>query len=388
MEVGVHAFKHTSGRTVYLIDTPGFDDTNRTDTDVLRDLADFLGATYKKGIKLAGIIYLHAITDNRMRGSQTTNLTLFQELCGTESMSNVVLATTMWDKLTTPDQLNQAIAFEKELHDTPRFWGDMVDEGSRIMRQNDGFRSALEIVNHILSLRHGAIMTIQRELIDQKKPLNETRAGEEVQKDLIRERKKHQKEMAQLEDATQKAIARGNEEQAKKLLDMQTEYRAKLQKSDEDMVKLKEDFEKVQKDKDEKHQRDLEQIRKECKGYQDEIKKNESQIDLINKRHKQTEEEMLQLRKESGDKDKEMQAALEKMREKHDEEIDELRRRNEELQRRDDSGIAALGLLSALGGVLTAGAGVLTVNPLLVGLGGTMIVGGAAGAVGSASKSG
>jgi predicted GTPase len=31
------------GRRVVLIDTPGFDDTNKSDTDVLRSIAAFLG---------------------------------------------------------------------------------------------------------------------------------------------------------------------------------------------------------------------------------------------------------------------------------------------------------------------------------------------------------
>lgn len=31
------------GRRVVLIDTPGFDDTNRSDTDVLKSIAAFLG---------------------------------------------------------------------------------------------------------------------------------------------------------------------------------------------------------------------------------------------------------------------------------------------------------------------------------------------------------
>lgn len=33
------------GRNVALIDTPGFDDTTKSDTDVLRMIADFLATT-------------------------------------------------------------------------------------------------------------------------------------------------------------------------------------------------------------------------------------------------------------------------------------------------------------------------------------------------------
>ena len=41
---------------VYLVDTPGFDDTNVSDVDVLRELASWLKESYTEDIKLDGII--------------------------------------------------------------------------------------------------------------------------------------------------------------------------------------------------------------------------------------------------------------------------------------------------------------------------------------------
>jgi len=64
---------------------PGFDDTSRSDTDVLKDVAFFLSQTYKHTVRLAGIIYLHRITDMRMAGSSLRNLTMFKKLCGDEA---------------------------------------------------------------------------------------------------------------------------------------------------------------------------------------------------------------------------------------------------------------------------------------------------------------
>ncbi|KAF9267000.1 hypothetical protein L218DRAFT_941614 [Marasmius fiardii PR-910] len=45
------------GRQVILIDTPGFDDTNKSDYDILKMIAAFLASTYEHGQKLAGVIY-------------------------------------------------------------------------------------------------------------------------------------------------------------------------------------------------------------------------------------------------------------------------------------------------------------------------------------------
>ena len=61
-------FDH-NGRKVHLIDTPGFDDTTRSDVDILMEVAFFLATTYNNEIKMDGIIYLHRIMDVRMRGS-------------------------------------------------------------------------------------------------------------------------------------------------------------------------------------------------------------------------------------------------------------------------------------------------------------------------------
>ena len=52
------------------IDTPGFDDTERTDADVLELIAKFLRETYANGMLLTGIILLQPVTGNRVQGSE------------------------------------------------------------------------------------------------------------------------------------------------------------------------------------------------------------------------------------------------------------------------------------------------------------------------------
>lgn len=58
---------------VTLVDTPGFDDTNRSDTDVLTEIANWMGSTYRHGMLLSGILYLHRITDKKITGSSMKN---------------------------------------------------------------------------------------------------------------------------------------------------------------------------------------------------------------------------------------------------------------------------------------------------------------------------
>ncbi len=51
--IQVYTFVHNN-RTIHLIDTPGFDDTHRSDSEVLRDLAFYLTSSYDNGFRLTG----------------------------------------------------------------------------------------------------------------------------------------------------------------------------------------------------------------------------------------------------------------------------------------------------------------------------------------------
>lgn len=117
----VYSFMHKdkSGKPlrIHLIDTPGFDDTNRGDTAVLKDIATWLGETYKNQIRLSGVLYLHRIIDVRMAGSAKRNLLMFIELCGSDCFKHVVLATTMWSVMKDRAEAERR---EKELIQT--FW--------------------------------------------------------------------------------------------------------------------------------------------------------------------------------------------------------------------------------------------------------------------------
>lgn len=83
---------------VTLVDTPGFDDTKRVDTDTLLELAEWLKSQRQKEVKLAGLIYLHRITDNQLGSFAVENLRLVKALVGENNMRNVVLVTNRWEE--------------------------------------------------------------------------------------------------------------------------------------------------------------------------------------------------------------------------------------------------------------------------------------------------
>ena len=135
---------------------------------------------YEKDIKLAGIIYLHRITDNRMAGTPYRNLRMFGELCGDNAVKKVVLVTTMWDKV----QQETGVRREKELSDN--YWKKMMDHGTSIARFLNSADSARKIVEIILKQHETEVLLLQEEIVDLKRALNETQAGQTLYSDLQR----------------------------------------------------------------------------------------------------------------------------------------------------------------------------------------------------------
>ncbi|XP_006459410.1 hypothetical protein AGABI2DRAFT_191396 [Agaricus bisporus var. bisporus H97] len=159
---------------IVLVDTPGLDDTNRSDMEVLHIISAWLEKTYsKKQVKLSGMIYLHRITDNRMAGSPHKNLRMFGELCGDVAMNQVRLVSTMWGKV-KPEVGEER---ERELRD--KFWRHFIDKGSKIerLKETKG-EEAWRIVHQLIhdSKKREAVL-LQEELVDLEKKLNETAAG-------------------------------------------------------------------------------------------------------------------------------------------------------------------------------------------------------------------
>ena len=66
---------------------------------------------YESGSKLAGIIYIHRISDERFTGVSVRNFKMFRQLCGDSTLKNVIFVTNMWGKV--PKEVGEAR--EKEL---------------------------------------------------------------------------------------------------------------------------------------------------------------------------------------------------------------------------------------------------------------------------------
>ena len=184
------------GRYMILVDTPGFNDTNRKDSDVLAALAEWMSDAYGDDMLLSGIIYLHSINEARMTASSLANLRLFRKLCGDDNLKNVILATTKWS--ITPEA--DAISRERELRSPEGFWGPYIAGGSKIRRFSNTRDSAVALIDEILAIgRARFIPRIQEEVVNGIE-LVDTEAGAFLKGQLAELARKHETEQAALRE--------------------------------------------------------------------------------------------------------------------------------------------------------------------------------------------
>ncbi|OAX33477.1 hypothetical protein K503DRAFT_700337, partial [Rhizopogon vinicolor AM-OR11-026] len=179
-----------SGRVVTLIDTPGFDDTTRSDTDILSMIAAYLSKTYEHGTRLAGVIYMHRISDFRMGGTSRRNFKIFRELCGETSLKNVIIVTSMWSEVTR----DIGEARESELASMGKFFKPVLKKGARMLRHDGTVEAAHTILRYLID-SYPTTLRIQQEIVNEHEPIEQTAANYELRHALDEQAGRHKDEM-------------------------------------------------------------------------------------------------------------------------------------------------------------------------------------------------
>lgn len=157
-------------------------------------IASWMKDAYDDKTRLTGIIFLHRISDNKMSGSSYKNLKMFRSLCGSQNLSHVILATTMWDKV-TPEEGTQR---EAELLSEDKWWGEMRKKGSLVRRYDNTKGGAMAMVNELLQMSP-IVLTIQNEIAVQKKQLADTMVGRSINADLKNLSKRYEEDLAEVQ---------------------------------------------------------------------------------------------------------------------------------------------------------------------------------------------
>ena len=220
------------GTVVTLVDTPGFDDTHRTDTEVLAEIHGWLSTSSQSNLMPKGILFLHKITDNRMSGSSIKFLRMFRDLCGDDCLQNVTLVTTMWSIVNTEDGEHR----HRDLCEN--YWEPLILNNAMVGKY-DSDNTIKRIITNMIGM-DSAKLKIMVETEDKGFQLKETSAAQVINEDLIKAQAAFEEEKQTLITEKEKAIDEGNK---------------KLQK-------YYENAEKEIKEKEAKHKRDIETMEK------------------------------------------------------------------------------------------------------------------------------
>ena len=383
------------GQNIFFLDTPGFNDTYRPDTEVLKDLAFFLGRIYSNNIKLAGMIYLHRITDNRLSGSALKNLHMFEKLCGPECMANIVLATTMWDKLgpSGSSAFEEGEERDKMLRAKPDFWAYMIRQGSRVFRHDGSKTSGWKMVHHILSKNSSISLAIQRQMIDDGETLDSTDAGQVLQAELLESQQKHREEMKQLSDSMESAIRNKEFEAASQIQQLRDELEAKNTRTADELQSLKINMQRMLEDKERHHAEELQLLAQQRAKQESEMRQREKDLLDMERKVRDIKFEMerqsasqkstidtfmrmqsvrAESESEAREREKELRDSLSAERNLAMMQIEEerkvqlqLQREMAERERELRKTNATMSLVQVVSGVALAGVGVLASNPVV-----------------------
>jgi hypothetical protein len=269
-------------KKIYLVDTPGFDDQLRSDSEILREVATWLNHAHRSNIKLSGIIYLQRITDVRIGGSGVRNIKMFKRLCGDNGLGSVVLATTFWNFYPDVQKANEREAeFIKGAH----LWKPLIDQGSKVFRHDKDKASAETIVRYLIDRKRPVVLSIQTEMVEQKLSLGETGAGGVVSSSVEEEKKWFEQRLGALEKKLGEALAKRDKDQKEEIEEAMVEFRRKLEKREEDQRRLEADTEQLYAEMKKRYEEEMKETTKAIREKEMDIQKMRMEVTMMKEVH-------------------------------------------------------------------------------------------------------
>lgn len=157
------------GRTLCLVKIPSFGILENVDPNKLRDLVTFLNELSSRGIRLSALLWLHRISDVRLRGSNREGLEVLKHLIGPDAMSAVRMVTTFWNRQnSTTGKLR-----EQQLADTS--FEPFLKAGGGIHRFHPANADGAEdVLRRVLTKARPVILQSQHEMLLEHKAFEQT----------------------------------------------------------------------------------------------------------------------------------------------------------------------------------------------------------------------
>ncbi|KAH7411575.1 P-loop containing nucleoside triphosphate hydrolase protein [Phaeosphaeria sp. MPI-PUGE-AT-0046c] len=194
---------------IRIVDTPGFNDTTRSDLDVLAAIAGWI-QTNKAAI--AGIVFMHRINEQRFTGKDRMTFEILKAMCGPHFLSHIVLCTSMWDQLPSGN-VREAETRESELVGSEQFWNPLLARGAEYRRYMGDRASALEIIEAVVQHPASSKMEMQLELLDPKCDIEDTAAGRIVTAEIRKKEEKLRRQRMEEEEEERELREKLKEEQ-------------------------------------------------------------------------------------------------------------------------------------------------------------------------------
>ena len=192
---------------------------------------------------------------------------MFRRLCGHSALQNAVIVTNMWDGV----DLRRGNAREAELKSEDAFFKPVLDGGARMVRHDGTGPSAERIIRLILE-NHPLPLGIQEGLVDEHKVISETGAGEELNRELKSQIRRHQQETRVLMEEMERAIKEKDEETRKELEIETKRMQREILRFQNDARRLESDYKKEREGLGER----LEQMQREISRFQSDSRRLES----------------------------------------------------------------------------------------------------------------
>ena len=258
---------------------------------------------YSTGAKLAGIIYIHRISDDKFGGSAVKNFRMFRELCGEKTLKNVILMTNMWGRVTP----QQGADREQQLRD--KYFKAAIEKGAQLCRHTNTPESAQEILRKILR-NEPLVLKIQHELIDEHKDIGQTGAGEELNREICAVVARYQRKIGELEEDMHEATEEKDEESRDELEEEKRRMQEEIEKLRKDSAEMKSGFEKARREMEERIKAGFEaRLRRIQEAYEADIRRYEQKVKELERDGQKNAPEITYLKKVMAELRKKMNEA-------------------------------------------------------------------------------
>jgi predicted nuclease with TOPRIM domain len=172
-----------------------------------------------------------------------------------------------------------------ELHRQPLLWKPMIDQGSKVFRQDNGPVSAMRIIQYLIDTRRPVVLDIQREMVDQKMQLGQTGAGSEVATEVEKAKQYYDKRIKDLETELRDALSKQDHERREEIEDTKKEFQSKLLKGQDELKRLQADTDELHEEMKKRYEKDIEEMKDAIQQKEVAIREADMKMTMLQETH-------------------------------------------------------------------------------------------------------